>query len=438
MTDTKKWGTSGLEPQNQATLEQYYNHTNVGDFLGAVQLLSEDVVYRMPGVKPLVPYAGDWTGRDEVVKLFDTFLSSFWMVHMSETLVLVAPNELLAFNDEAFKARSTGRFFRTAVVHHMQFGDDHLIRALDTYFDTVPPEQAFGDQAVSMQPMLAPPLPPDSDTADEAAVRDLVTRFCDAGLEPAARRALLAEDAVLSAPGSPDRTPFSGVWIGDDQIVEFFERYNAALANRHQILRSVIVNGNWAGVVTTESGRRNDGNSIEIRKAELYRISSDKIVQAYLYVDTPRLTAVSSVAENVEAVHLLYDELWSKQRYELIEKLIAPDHVFHMPDGAQVVGREAYTELMKSFAMAFPDMSIELKDLWGAGDKITNRLIFHGSQTGPLAGLGSAPIPASGKTVAMSGQHIARFVNGMFAETWANFDTFTLLRQMGVLPTVTD
>ncbi len=424
---------SGLNPKNQETLQRYYDHTNVGDFLGAVQFLSEDVVYRMPGDKAIVPYAGEWRGRDEVVKLFKTFMSSFWMVQMSETLVLTAPNQLLAFNDEAFKARSTGRFFRTGVVHHMHFDDNHQIRALDTYFDTMPPEQAFSNLEVSTEPMLEAPVPSATE-ADAEAVRDLVTRFCDAGLDPSTRRPFLADNAVLVAPGSADRTAFSGAWMGSDQVVEFYEKYDAALADRRQTVGSVIVNGGWAGVVSTESGRRGDGQSVELRKVELFLVSGGKIAQAYVYVDTARLAgAAPSVAHNLELTRRLYDEVWSKQRYDLIPELIAPDHMFHMPDGTTFNGREAYKGFVSTYATAFPDMRIEIADLWGTPEQIANRIIFHGTQNGQLEAI--AP---TGKTVVMSGQHIARIANGMFVETWGNFDGMGLMRQLGVLPAPTD
>jgi predicted ester cyclase len=74
-------------------------------------------------------------------------------------------------------------------------------------------------------------------------------------------------------------------------------------------------------------------------------------------------------------------------------------------------------------------MRIELEDFLGTTDKIANRICFTGTQNGELEGI--AP---TGRKVSMSGQHIARIKDGMFLETWGNFDGLGLMKQLGVIP----
>jgi predicted ester cyclase/ketosteroid isomerase-like protein len=414
-----------LDPRNLDTLQKYYQHSNVGDFPGAVQLLNETAVYRMPGKKPVIPYGGDWHGRDEVVKLYQTFMISFCIVQMSETLVLFSKNEIMAFNDEGFKTNETQRYFRVGVVHHMKFGNDNLIASMDTYFDTLPAKQAFGDVNPATQPMLAPPLPIVDDVV-EGAAKNLVTTFCDAGLDPAERRKLLADDAMLTAPGAPGQVPFAGVWMGGDEVVAFYKAYDATVKNRIQTVQNMIVNGSWVGVVSSEEAEVG-GAGIEFRKAELFQVSGNKISRGFLYMDTQQLTTEGE--PHYELTKTLYDELWSGGKLELIEEIIHPDHVFHFPDGHSSKGRDAYKQFVSIYATAFPDMRIELEDFVGTTDKIANRITFSGTHQGVLEG-----IEPTGNKVSMSGQHIARVSGGMFLETWGNFDALGLMKQLGVIP----
>ncbi len=410
-----------LDPKNLATLQTYYQHSNVGDFPGAVKLLNENATYRMPGRKPVIPYAGDWCGRDEVIKLFQTFMSSFRITQMSETLVLFSKDEVLAFNDEGFKTNETRRFFRVPVVHHMRFNEANEIASLDTYFDTLPAKQAFEDRDPAGQPMLAPPLP-EVQVGEPQATEALIRCFCDPKLEPTERHKLLADDAMLSAPGVPGQVPFAGVWMGGDEVTAFYEAYDSVVKLRSQTITSLIVNGPWVGVVSDEQAE-----GLSFRKTELFQVKDGKVARGYLYMDSQLLTDEGEPHQAL--TQRLYDELWSQKRYALIDKIIHPDHVFHFPDGRSIQGREAYRQFVTGYATAFPDMRIELEDFLGTTDKIANRICFTGTQNGELEGI--AP---TGRKVSMSGQHIARIKDGMFLETWGNFDGLGLMKQLGVIP----
>ena len=60
-----------LDSKNAETMARYYERTNVGDFLGALEFLSEDVVYRIPGPADRVPYSGEWHGKNQVLLCFE-------------------------------------------------------------------------------------------------------------------------------------------------------------------------------------------------------------------------------------------------------------------------------------------------------------------------------------------------------------------------------
>ncbi len=273
-----------LDPKNQKTVTSYYAHVNQGEFQSAMQYLNNQAIYRMPGYKPGIPFAGDWRGQEEVQRLYETFARTFWIVQMSETLVLNSPNEVLSFNDEAFKSRSTGLFYRVGVAHHMKFDDAGLICEMDTYFDTTPAEQAFAGNVPIVQPMLTPPFPPfeDIENTEEQIARQIAYRFSTDSSE---REILLAENANLVAPGNPKICSFAGAWLGRNQVLDHFRRYDAELPKRRTTIKTMIANRGWIGVISTDTWQSANKNR-ELPKVELYQISGQRIARIFIYLDT--------------------------------------------------------------------------------------------------------------------------------------------------------
>lgn len=78
---------------------------------------------------------------------------------------------------------------------------------------------------------------------------------------------------------------------------------------------------------------------------------------------------------------------------------------------------------------AFPDYACTIDDQIAEGDRVVTRWSMHGTHDGEMMG-----IPATGKTVTMTGIAIDRFSNGKFAESWLELDTAGMLQQVGAIP----
>jgi predicted ester cyclase len=79
---------------------------------------------------------------------------------------------------------------------------------------------------------------------------------------------------------------------------------------------------------------------------------------------------------------------------------------------------------------AFPDLTMQVDDIFGADDKVVVRFTLNGTNTGPLFGL-----PPTGRKVTMTGIGIYRFgPNGKIAEEWYENDAIGQMRQLGLLP----
>ena len=78
------------------------------------------------------------------------------------------------------------------------------------------------------------------------------------------------------------------------------------------------------------------------------------------------------------------------------------------------------------FTTGFPDLHFTIEELISEGDKVVMRWTLRGTHRGNLRGL-----PATGRTVAVTGQVIDRVVDGRVVEEWVDYDTAGLLRQLG-------
>lgn len=77
---------------------------------------------------------------------------------------------------------------------------------------------------------------------------------------------------------------------------------------------------------------------------------------------------------------------------------------------------------------SFPDAAEEILDAFSDGTMVGVRLRFSGTQRGPLG-----PFPPSGRR--MTAEYLAfyRLENGRIAESWAEWDNLSGLRQLGHL-----
>ena len=85
--------------------------------------------------------------------------------------------------------------------------------------------------------------------------------------------------------------------------------------------------------------------------------------------------------------------------------------------------------LITMYRTAFPDIHFTIDEQIAEGDTVMTRWTARGTQTGELAGM-----PPTGKSVTVTGIVVDRFSNGMIAETWAIFDQFGMMQQLGVIP----
>jgi predicted ester cyclase len=81
---------------------------------------------------------------------------------------------------------------------------------------------------------------------------------------------------------------------------------------------------------------------------------------------------------------------------------------------------------------AFPDARYTVDAVLADGDLVSGRWTMTGTQTGPLPDFGLAP---TGRPVRMHGMEIFRVRDGRLAELWHQESVFSMLAQLGAVPT---
>jgi predicted ester cyclase len=78
---------------------------------------------------------------------------------------------------------------------------------------------------------------------------------------------------------------------------------------------------------------------------------------------------------------------------------------------------------------AFSEVVITIEDMVAEGDRLVGRWVMRGTNTGSFNGM-----PATGRTVTLSGFDLLRVEGDRFAEVWHVEDIAGMLQQLGVIP----
>jgi predicted ester cyclase len=125
--------------------------------------------------------------------------------------------------------------------------------------------------------------------------------------------------------------------------------------------------------------------------------------------------------ENVAAVRDFIERGWNAGDESVFEEHLAPDF---MGD------RNRFKALILGFRAAFPDLRLEVHEIFGVDDRVVTRFTISGTHEGEFMG-----IAATGRAVAIDGIAIDVMRGDKRVEGWAELDRLGLLTQLGTAPT---
>ena len=140
------------------------------------------------------------------------------------------------------------------------------------------------------------------------------------------------------------------------------------------------------------------------------------------------VTAKDVEARNKAVARSFFEDVLDKGKLEDYSKSHAPDFVAHAE--GHLASLEEDMTAAREQRKAMPDMRVKVSHIVAEGDLVS--VYWTASGTNTAAGWG---IPATGKSVSVNGMTLFRFERGLIQEEWSVFNQYSLMKQLGLLPT---
>lgn len=136
--------------------------------------------------------------------------------------------------------------------------------------------------------------------------------------------------------------------------------------------------------------------------------------------------------EMKSALRKMIDDTWHKRDLDAAYRLYADEFVSHHPPFPPVAGKEANRTGKVDILSAFTEIRTTAHELVVEGDTAIAHWTWQATHTGTYSKLG---IPATGKSVQVSGCSLFHFKAGKIVEEWEYADWLGFMQQLGVIPT---
>jgi len=134
-----------------------------------------------------------------------------------------------------------------------------------------------------------------------------------------------------------------------------------------------------------------------------------------------------SIEENKAIHRRVYEEVWNKGNLDVVDEIIADDYIFHrLPERR---GQEWYKAMYHLLADAFTDFNCNIGDMIAEGDRVMVRTTITGTHKSEIMG-----VPPTGKTISVTEIAVIRIEDGKIVEEWGGLDTYSLMQQLGAIP----
>ncbi len=129
--------------------------------------------------------------------------------------------------------------------------------------------------------------------------------------------------------------------------------------------------------------------------------------------------------EKVAVVRRFVEKFTKMENLDIVDELFTTDFVFHVPGAALPLGPESWKVLGKAFFIAFSEVQVTVEDTIVEGDRVVERHRTRAVHTGEFNG-----VPATGRKVYLTENHIYRIKDGQIAEEWSEVSLHELMAQI--------
>lgn len=129
------------------------------------------------------------------------------------------------------------------------------------------------------------------------------------------------------------------------------------------------------------------------------------------------------VRQTNKQVVLDFFTVYESHQYERLNQLIACDYMDHGPACARSPGD--VTTTLRSVERAFPDLSVEVRDVFAEGDRVAVRVGFSGVHAADFMN-----VPASHRRIEWEALEIFRVKDARIVESWGYWPDGMMRSQM--------
>ena len=137
----------------------------------------------------------------------------------------------------------------------------------------------------------------------------------------------------------------------------------------------------------------------------------------------------ANLERNKAVARRFFTEVWGGGSEEVAEELLGSEYRGHLAGSPSPLDREGWFGFFRAFRESFPDASFTIEDTVAEGDRVALRLTMRGTHRAALNGM-----PATGRSVEVTGISIERIAGGCIVEGWVVNDALGMLQQLGVIP----
>ena len=130
-------------------------------------------------------------------------------------------------------------------------------------------------------------------------------------------------------------------------------------------------------------------------------------------------------------LRLWYQELWDNWNIAVADDLLTEDYRLHAPGVPVPLDRETTKQVVAMYGTSFPDLKHMLDEVIAEVDTVAIRWTVRGTHRGEFQG-----IPATGKSIKLSGITVHHLMDARVRETWLVYDNMELLQQIDAVAAV--
>ncbi len=137
------------------------------------------------------------------------------------------------------------------------------------------------------------------------------------------------------------------------------------------------------------------------------------------------MDANSAVQTNKAVTRRFLEEFKNRHNFAVIDEVFDPSAVTHLPIDGLPGGPDGQKEIARGIFAAFPDVHVTLDSVTAEGDLVAERHTARATHKGEFMG-----VPASGKPIYWTENHLYRFKDGRIVELWSEWSFQRLMAQL--------